>query len=157
MDITLRRLAKALVLHTDPQKLVEAERIISNKLKDRIPELTQLEEELKQQKREVSAEEIAIFVERMKTKETTNELMNVMKQAAPELHQALVGERDVFMARGMDTVFDSSLSSILPPPSVSPTPSSLQTMVAVVGLGHMSGVSKELQSLGWRRFEPQQC
>ena len=157
MDITMRRLGNALVFHTDPQKLAEADRIITAKLKDRMPEMAQLEEDLKQQKRDMSPEELAMFVERIKTKETTEEIMTAMKNAAPDLHMALVGERDLFMARGMDIVFSSPPSSFLPPPSLSPSPSSIQTIVAVIGLGHMSGVTKELQSLGWRKFVPYQC
>ncbi|KAL7542597.1 hypothetical protein ACHAXR_012237 [Thalassiosira sp. AJA248-18] len=151
MDITLRRIANAIVYHTDPQKMIEANRIMSSKLMARMPELAQLEEELKRQKRELSTEELALLVEQMKTKEITMEIMSEMQKAAPQLHQALVGERDLFMARGMDTVFS------LQPPSLSVSPTSLQTMVAVIGLGHVSGVGKELQSLGWRKFSPYQC
>ena len=158
MDITLRRIANAIVFHTDPQKLVEADRSIALKLKARVPELAQWEEKFIRQKRELSNEDMALFVERMKTKETTMDIMEEMQKAAPELHQALVGERDVYMARGMDIVFSSSLSSFLPlPPSLSLSPSSLQTMVAVIGLGHVSGVGKELETLGWRKFIPPQC
>jgi len=123
-----------------------------------MPELAQLEEQLKQKKKgEWTGEDLAMFVERMKTKETTMEIMKEIQKAAPELHQALVGERDVYMARAMDTMFSSSLQSILPPSSMSPTPSSIHTIVAVVGLGHISGVGRELKSLGWRQFTPPQC
>lgn len=157
MDITLKRLANAIVFHTDPQKLMEADILITAKLKAQIPELNQLEEDLKREKRELNTEEIAQLVERMKTKETTSELMSEMQKAAPELFQALVGERDYFMAKGMDIVSSSSLSSILPPPSLSVFPSNVESMVAVIGLGHMSGVGTELNALGWHRFNPPQC
>lgn len=157
MDITMRRLANALVFHTDPKKLMEADRAITVKLKERIPELSHLEKQLKQQKREPSAEEISMLVERMKTKETTMHMMNEIKKAAPELHQALVGERDIYMSRAMDVAFSSSLASILPPPALSSAPSSLQSMIAVIGLGHVSGVGRELKSLGWRKFVPSGC
>lgn len=70
------------------------------------------------------------------------------------LQQALVGERDTYMARAMNVVFSSSLSSVLPPGAAS---SQIQTMVAVTGLGHVEGVGRELQSLGWRKFVPNQC
>ena len=131
----------------------------SAKLKASIPELTQLDEQLKREgRRELTTEELAMFVERMKTKDITMGIMNEIKKAAPELHQALVGERDVYMARGMDVAFSSSLSSILPPQDVSRiSHSSLQTMVAVVGLGHVSGVGTELKRLGWQKFIPSQC
>ena len=96
-------------------------------------------------------------MERMKTKETTTEIMKEMQKAAPKLYQALVGERDLYMARGMDIVSSSSLSSVLPPPSLYTLPTSIKTMVAVVGLRHMFGIGKELQSLGWQKFIPTQC
>ena len=158
MDITMRRLANALVFHTDPKRLLEADRIITSKLKARIPELTTLEEELKRQQRDLTTEELSMFVERMKTKETTMDIMSEIQKAAPELHQALVGERDLFMARGLDVLFSSSLSAILPPKALSgKTPTSLQTCVAVIGLGHVAGVGRELKSLGWQKFTPSGC
>ncbi|KAL9183819.1 hypothetical protein ACHAXT_004675 [Thalassiosira profunda] len=156
MDITLKRLAKALIFDTDPKKLLEADRIISAKLKARIPEIEQLEEELKQQKRDVTKEELASFVESIKTKEATTEIMGEIKRAAPELHAALVGDRDRFMARGMDVIFSSRLDKVLPPLELYTPPPELQTMVSVVGLGHVAGVGNELQSLGWRKFVPSQ-
>ena len=140
----MRRLANALVFHTDPKRMMEADRMISSKVRERIPELAQLEHDVaKQQKKEISTEQLAWFVERMKTKETTVEIMNEMRKAVPELYQALVGERDIYMAKGMDSLFSSSLS--------------IQTMVAVIGLGHMSGVGNELAKLGWRQFNPIDC
>jgi len=157
LDITLRRLANAIVFHTDPRKLVEADRIITLKLKARMPELSKLEEELKLEKRGLSNEELALLVEGMKTKETTIDIMKEIQRAAPELYQALVGERDLIMARGMNASFSPSMSSILPPKSMSLSPSSIRTMVAVIGLGHLSGVGRELKSLGWRKFNPAQC
>lgn len=160
MDITMKRIANAIVFHPpDPKAMMEADRNISAKLKASIPELTQLDEQLKREgRRELTTEELAMFVERMKTKDITMGIMNEIKKAAPELHQALVGERDVYMARGMDVAFSSSLSSILPPQDVSRiSHSSLQTMVAVVGLGHVSGVGTELKRLGWQKFIPSQC
>lgn len=110
MDFTLRRLAKALILYTDPKKLAEADRIITSKMKQRMPELNEWEE----QKKQLSAEEFQVFVEQMKTKETSMEFMGEIRKAAPELYNALVGERDVFMGRGMNALFSSAL-----PPSPS--------------------------------------
>ena len=105
MDITLKRIANALIYHTNPKALLEADKKITAKLKASMPEL-------KQERRELSTEELATFVERLKTKDITMSIMTEMKRAAPELHQALVGERDVYMARGMDAILSSSLASI---------------------------------------------
>lgn len=157
MDVTMRRLANALVFHTDPKRLMEADRMITSKIKERIPELDQLEQVVaKRRRKDISVEELAWFVERIKTKEATVEIMNEMRQAVPELYQALVGERDLYMAKGMDLMFASSFSSSLSS-SQSASRSSIQTMVAVIGLGHMSGVGTELVKLGWRKFNPISC
>ena len=155
MDITLKRIANALIYHTNPKALLEADKKITAKLKASMPELTQL----KQERRELSTEELATFVERLKTKDITMSIMTEMKRAAPELYQALVGERDVYMARGMDAILSSSLASILPPSSVSGVVynSNLENLVAVIGLGHIHGVGNELKILGWKKFIPEQC
>ena len=154
----MRRLTNALVFHTDPKRLMEADRLITSKMRERIPELAQLEQEAaKRQKRELSTEELTWFVERMKTKEATVEIMNEMQKAVPELYQALVGERDIYMAKGMDSLFSSFLPSASSPSSRSASRASIQTMVAVIGLGHMSGVGNELVRLGWRKFSPNEC
>jgi pheromone shutdown protein TraB len=147
MDYTMRRIAKALVLHTDPKKLVEADRIITSKMKERMPELNEWED----QKKVLTADEFQFFVERMKTKESTNEFMSVLRKAAPELYEALVAERDVFMARGLNALLSLSL------PSAETGGRSLHSIVAVIGLGHVHGVGKELQSLGWSPYTPQEC
>jgi pheromone shutdown protein TraB len=156
MDITLRRLAKALFFDTDPKKLAEADKIMTKKMKDRVPELEEWERQMKesgQQTKELSPEEFAIFVERLKTKETTMALMDEVKKAAPALYEALVGERDIFMGRAMNAVV-SSLPSLIPPGLSSLTE---QEMISVVGLGHMQGIGRELMSSGWTKFTPATC
>lgn len=144
MDFTLLRIAKAL-LRTDPKKLAEADREITSKMKVRMPEL----EEWEAQNRALSKDEFQNFVEQMKTKESTNEFMREMRKAAPELYNALVGERDVFMGRGMDALLSSS--------SERTGGKLLDTVVSVIGLGHIDGVGKELRSLGWSLYKPSQC
>ena len=103
MDITLKRIANALIYHTNPKALLEADKKITAKLKASMPD--QLDAKLKQERRELSTEELVTFVERLKTKDITMSIMTEMKRAAPELYQALVGERDVYMARGMDAIY----------------------------------------------------
>lgn len=157
MDITLKRIAKALFFDTDLKKLAEADKIITNKMKERIPELQEWERQMKesgQQTRELSPEEFSIFVERLKTKETTMALMNEVKKAAPALYDALVGERDVFMGRAMDTTVSELLPSLI---SSSGLSSSSLEMVSVVGLGHVQGIGRELISMGWTKFTPPYC
>jgi len=48
MDITLKRIAKALFFDTDLKKLAEADEIITNKMKDRVPELQEWERQMKE-------------------------------------------------------------------------------------------------------------
>lgn len=155
MDITLRRLAKALLFDTDPKKLVEADKVITQKMKDQVPELKQWERQMKesgQEMKELSSDEFAILVERLKTKEMTMTLMNEVKKASPALYQALVGERDVFMSRAMDTVASSLSSLIMVPSSAGGV-----KMISVVGLGHVDGIGRELMTMGWSKFSPANC
>ncbi|KAL7449750.1 hypothetical protein ACHAWC_001779 [Mediolabrus comicus] len=106
-----------------------------------------------QEMKELSSNEFTILVERLKTKEMTMTLMNEVKKASPALYQALVGERDVFMSRAMDTV-TSSLSSLIMFPSLS---EGGVEMISVVGLGHVDGIGSELMTMGWSKFSPANC
>lgn len=156
MDITLRRLARALLFDTDPKKLVEADKVITQKMKDQVPEIKEWERQMKesgQEMKELSSDEFTILVERLKTKEMTMTLMNEVKKASPALYQALVGERDVFMSRAMDTVA-SSLSSLIMVPS---SEEGGVEMISVVGLGHVEGIGRELMTMGWSKFSPAHC
>ena len=156
MDVTLKRIAKALFFDTDLKRLVEADKIITNKMKDHIPELQEWERQMNengQHTKELSPEQFSKFVERLKTKEMTTVLMNEVKLAAPALYEALVGERDVFMGRAMDT----TASELLPSLKYSSLSSVSSEMVGVVGLGHVQGIGRELISMGWTKFTPAEC
>lgn len=156
MDVTLKRIAKALFFDTDLKRLVEADKIITNKMKDHIPELQEWERQMNengQHTKELSPEQFSKFVERLKTKEMTTVLMNEVKLAAPALYEALVGERDVFMGRAMDT----TASELLPSLKYSSLSSLSSEMVGVVGLGHVQGIGRELISMGWTKFTPAEC
>ena len=146
IDLTLQRLAKALILYTDPKKFAEADRKITIKMKERMPQLNKWEKEQKV----LSADEFQMFVEQMKTKESIMEFMGELRIAAPEVYNALVAERDVFMGRGMNAVLSSSLP-------MEEMGVSLNTIVAVIGLGHLHGVGRELQNNGWTHYKPLQC
>ena len=146
MDYTLRRIAKALLFNTDLQKLAEADKKITSKMKEKMPELSEWEEQ-----KLMSKEQFQLFVEQMKTRDSAHDFMGELRNAAPELYDALVGERDIFMGRGMDAL----LSKSLPLDETGGKP--LDTIVAVIGLGHIDGVGKELRSLGWTPYAPHQC
>jgi len=82
------------------------------------------------------ADTMSVFVETMKTKENVKQIMNQLNAAAPELYQALVGERDVYMAEGMDKAY------------------MYEDMVSVMGLGHLDGVERNLANWGWKSVKP---
>ena len=77
---------------------------------------------------QMTKEQFATFIETAKAKE--NLLMGNLKAVAPEIYGAMIGERDAYMAAGLDNLkFDST--------------------VAVMGIAHVDGVEKNLQANGW--------
>lgn len=132
MDVTLRRIAQALA-STDPARLALVDQKLTATMKAKIPEMGEW-----QRSGAVSQDELKEFVEQLKTRDTTKLLMDIFKEEVPDIHYALVGERDLYMSRGIDKL------------------SQFRSMVAVMGLGHLDGVSDNLQALGWSRV-PKLC
>ena len=79
------------------------------------------------------------FVETMKAKENVKKIMGALKETAPEIYQAMVAERDVYMARGLDELGMNVQSG-----------SSVETTVAVMGMAHVDGVENYLATNGWK-------
>ena len=79
----------------------------------------------------MSKEQLSYFVETVKAKENVRLLMGNFERISPELYGALVRERDLYMAGGIDRLnqFDS--------------------MVAVMGIAHVDGVENALRERGW--------
>lgn len=73
-------------------------------------------------------EDLSVFVEGMKQKAVVNRLMSVIQQELPQVYAALVGERDVYMARAINEIDQS------------------QVLVGVVGLAHVAGMERYLTS-----------
>ena len=71
------------------------------------------------------------YIEKMKGRDTTELEMKTMKEYMPELYDALVGERDSYMASNIDKL------------------AQFKSIVAVMGDGHLAGVSDNLIQLGW--------
>lgn len=71
------------------------------------------------------------FIEKMKGRDTTELQMKIMKEQMPEIYDALVAERDSYMANNIDKL------------------AQFKSMVAVMGDGHLQGVSEILVQLGW--------
>ena len=127
MDVTLRRIAQALA-STDPKKLQEVDKKLTETMKNEIPEV---EEWQRTGKVALEPDEFKDFIEKLKSRDTTDRLMTIFQQEVPQIHDALVAERDVYMANNIDRL------------------SQFQSMVAVMGLGHLDGVSTRLGQLGW--------
>jgi pheromone shutdown protein TraB len=87
---------------------------------------------------ELDVNEISELVEKLKTKSVVIKLMNVFKEKTPHLYAALVTERDAYMAIGLDSQ------------------PQFKSVVAVMGMGHVNGVSQYLRSLGWQEL-PSVC
>jgi hypothetical protein len=81
-------------------------------------------------------EELTAFVETMKTKDNVKKIMGQLQRVAPFLYEALVSERDVYMATGLNGLNE------------------LETIVAVVGIAHADGIETTLQQNGWRAANP---
>lgn len=128
MEVTYRQLGKALA-QTDKQKLEDLDTQLNNLGKDSVPDIEKWENEGSR----LRPKQVREFVESMKTVDTTSKMMDVFKQELPALWKAMVGERDAVMARNLNAL-----------------PSQLKTVVAVMGLGHLTGVQRRLQAKGWR-------
>jgi len=87
---------------------------------------------------ELDKEQMTLFVETMKQKQTVVQLMNNLRALAPEVYTAMVGERDEYMANGINQL------------------STMKRTVAVMGLAHVDGVERYLQDAGWTAV-PTQC
>ena len=71
------------------------------------------------------------FVENMKQKVVVNRLMDIIRDECREIYDALIGERDAFMARSIST-------------------SNGKTIVGVVGLAHLQGIERNLRNSGFK-------
>jgi len=79
----------------------------------------------------ISKEEFKQFVETIKARDNVRLVMQKMREVAPELYNAMVAERDVYMANGIDKL------------------DQFDCMVAVVGIAHVDGIETNLKERGW--------
>jgi pheromone shutdown protein TraB len=135
LDVTYQRLAQALA-KTGSKKLEELDAKLNAILKAQIPEI----EEWEKRGGSLRPDQFREFIESMKTVDTTMRLMDTFKKEVPEVWKAMVGERDVYMARGLNAL-----------------PSQFQTVVAVMGLGHLNGVSQSLKGMRWTALAKEAC
>lgn len=135
VEVTLRRLTEALS-KTDLKKLFASDSELEQSLNSLMPNGGSGRNggsggEMADERR-VSKEEFSQFVETVKERENVRLVMSKMKESAPELYEAMVGERDAYMARGLATL------------------DQFGTMVAVMGIAHVDGVEADLKERGWK-------
>jgi uncharacterized protein YbaP (TraB family) len=125
VDVTLQRLSEAL-RRTDLRALLNPDSELEASMKALMPNDLPIDSKDDNFKNEMTA-----YVETMKAKENVNVIMGQLKRVAPEIYQALVAERDAYMANGLDKL------NVFP------------VIVAVMGIAHIDGVESYLKSRGW--------
>lgn len=137
VEVTLQRVTEGLA-KTDIKALLNPDSELEQSLKELVPsnmenvnpndDLNLSDEEFRK--------EFSTFVETMKAKENVRKVMGQLELIAPALYQALVSERDAYMAAGLNGLDE------------------LETIVAVVGVAHVDGIEKNLEANGWKAALP---
>ena len=132
VEVTLRRLTEALA-KTDLKKLLTADSELEESMKQLLPKDLESSD---LQNGDMSTEQLRYFVETVKAKDNVRLLMSTLKSVAPEIYQAMVAERDLFMGTGLDGL------------------DQFESIVAVMGIAHIDGVENTLKSKGWIEIKP---
>mmetsp|Transcript_4715 Transcript_4715/g.6994 ORF Transcript_4715/g.6994 Transcript_4715/m.6994 type:complete len:412 (+) Transcript_4715:65-1300(+) len=132
VEVTLRRVTEALA-KTDIKSLLSPDSELERSMKQLLPPQDEgnsglVNEDLADEK---NRKEFSAYVETMKAKENVKVLMDELKKLAPELHKALVAERDAYMANGLNSL------------------NQFPSVVAVMGIAHVDGVEENLRGYGW--------
>ena len=152
VEVTLRRLTRALT-KTNLRKLLSPDSDIERSMEGLLPE--GMKKSLEQSANEsrggnligdesmtsgvgalVSKQDLNSFVETMKAKDNIKKIMSALRTTAPEIYDAMVAERDVYMGKGLDELTLVGGSSV-------------DRTVAVVGMAHVDGIERYLASKGW--------
>eukprot|EP00535_Pseudo-nitzschia_heimii_P006149 CAMPEP_0197185054 /NCGR_PEP_ID=MMETSP1423-20130617/11114_1 /TAXON_ID=476441 /ORGANISM="Pseudo-nitzschia heimii, Strain UNC1101" /LENGTH=429 /DNA_ID=CAMNT_0042636017 /DNA_START=79 /DNA_END=1368 /DNA_ORIENTATION=+ len=140
VEVTLRRITEGLA-KTDIKTLLSPDSELEKTLESMVPANAAMNERLSggsssEMTDAQFKEEMTSFVETMKTKENVKKIMGQLQRVAPFLYEALVSERDVYMATGLNGLNE------------------LETIVAVVGIAHADGIETTLQQNGWKAAIP---
>lgn len=142
VEVTLRRVTEGLV-KTDLKALLNPDSELEKSLHELVPKSMQAQLEagnaggvggispMGDFSNAEFREEFSSFVEIMKSKDNVQKIMGQLQRVAPFLYDALVGERDAYMAAGLNGLNE------------------LETIVAVVGIAHVYGIEGNLQANGW--------
>lgn len=155
VEVTLQRLTKA-ITKTDIRKLLSADSEVEKSMEALLPE--GMKSQLKQPSNglggnvdgnnisvtsmgmddvTISKQDFNTFVETMKAKENVRNIMSALQKTAPEIYEAMVAERDIYMGQGLDEL------------GLNLKGSNTQNTVAVVGMAHVDGIERYLSSKGW--------
>jgi len=131
VEVTLRRLTQAMAV-TDLSKLNDAS--VQSRFSEIMPggADTMPTGSMNVQDKEV----LTTFVEEIKSRENVRALMKELKEVAPAMVQAMLTERDAYMAAGIDTLNE------------------YECIVAVMGIAHIDGVENNLRTAGWTSVSP---
>ena len=137
VEVTLRRVTEGLA-RTDLKALMNPDSELEQSLKELVPSKVSIssKDDFSDLSNEEFREEFSSFVETMKAKENVRKVMNQLEKIAPALYQALVSERDAYMAAGLNGLDE------------------LETIVAVVGVAHVDGIERNLSMNGWKAVLP---
>jgi pheromone shutdown protein TraB len=135
VQVTLRRLAEALSM-TDLNQLLNPDSQLEQTMSNLLPALpTSMEGKSDKVTTDPTEfkRELSDYVEQMKSRETVRTIIQELNTLAPEVVRVMLTERDSYMAKGIH-----SLRLSYP------------KVVAVMGLAHIDGVERNLQSFGWK-------
>jgi hypothetical protein len=124
VEVTLRRVTEALA-KTDLKVLMSSS---DSELEKLMPNINVDSDFSNPQVRD----DFANFVEVVKAKENVRKIMSQLQKTAPALYQALVTERDGYMAAALNGLNDYN------------------AIVAVVGIAHTDGIEMNLNQNGWK-------
>lgn len=132
VQITLRRLSQALAV-TDLTALANPDSELERSMAELFGSTTgQTAEQVTNMTPDEMKQELATYVEAMKSRDNVRKIMKQLQQVAPALAQVMLTERDAYMATGLDSL------------------QNYQIVTAVMGLAHQDGVERNLQSFGWK-------
>jgi len=140
VEVTLRRVTEGLA-RTDLKALMNPDSELEQSLKELVPSTVPRsskggdDDYLDLSDAEFRTE-FSNFVETMKAKENVRKVMSQLSKLAPALYEALVSERDAYMAAGLNGLDE------------------LETIVAVVGVAHVDGIETNLSMNGWKAVSP---
>lgn len=130
VDVTLTNLALALREYPNPdsflgliEKLDSAEKDLGIEISD-----------------DMDATSILSLVDKLKTRSALSKIMGIVKEEAPSIYKAMIGDRDLYMSK-----------------SILSAPSDCRTLVAVCGMAHMPGIEENLQKLGGFTLTSRKC